>query len=134
MAVFGDLERLIDDIYPYRWLIAILAVVALSLLVTVAYRYGWHLALQRHKLRTALVTVPLLLVAIPLSYYLLSPLWTRTTVFEESPLALAASNNTVPGAPAATSTPRGPTNTPTATSTGGTRRKGPRKTVPTVPS
>lgn len=103
MAIFGDLERLIDDIYPYRWLIAILAVVALSLLLTVAYRYGWHRVLQRHKLRTALVTVPLLLVAIPLSYYLLSPLWTRTTVFEESPLA-AASNNAVPGVPAATRT------------------------------
>lgn len=104
MAIFGDLERLIDDIYPYRWLVAVLAAVALSLLATTAYRRGWHLALRRHKLRTAFVTVPLLLVAIPLAYYLLSPLWTRTTVYEESPLAVAG-NNTVPGVPAATSTP-----------------------------
>ena len=108
MEIFGDIERLIDDIYPYRWLVA---AVALSLLATTAYRRAWHRTLWRHKLRTALVTVPLLIVTIPLSYYLLSPLWTRTTVFEESPLAVAASasNNSIPGVAAATRTPTIPT-------------------------
>lgn len=101
MEIFGDLERLIDDIYPYRWLVAVLASVAALLLATAAYRYGWLLAIMRHKLRTTLVAVPLLAVAIPVSYYLLSPLWTRTTIYEESPLA--AAGITVAGVSAATS-------------------------------
>lgn len=116
MAIFGDLERLIDDLYPYRWPIAILAVLAIALLLAVAYRRGWHLALWQHKLRTAIVIVPLLIVTIPLAYYLLSPLWTRTTIIEESPLAIA-SNNTVQGVPAATSTPVHPTPTAVVTAT-----------------
>jgi hypothetical protein len=104
MAVFGDLERLIDDLYPYRWLIAILTIVAITLLAAVVYRRGWHLAIARHKLRTALVVVPLLIITIPVGWYLLSPLWTRTTIYEESPLA--AAGVTVPGVAASTSTPR----------------------------
>ncbi len=103
MEIFGNIERLVDDIYPYRWLVAALAAVAVMLLATVAYRYGWHLAVMRHKLRTTLIAVPLLVVAIPVSYYLLSPLWTRTTVYEESPLAGAGI--TVAGIPGATRTP-----------------------------
>ncbi|MDQ3547913.1 MAG: DM13 domain-containing protein, partial [Chloroflexota bacterium] len=90
--------------------------VALSLLATTAYRRGWHRTIWRYKLRTALVTIPLLIVTIPLSYYLLSPLWTRTTVVEESPLAVAASNNSIPGVPAVTRTPT--MQSPSATSAG----------------
>ena len=103
MEIFGDLERLIDDIYPYRWLVVVPASLAGLLLATAAFHYGWHLAIMRHKLRTALVAVPLLVVAIPVSYYLLSPLWTRTTIYEESPLA--AAQIAVAGVPAPTSTP-----------------------------
>ncbi|MEX1158322.1 MAG: DM13 domain-containing protein [Thermomicrobiales bacterium] len=107
MDIFGGIERFVSDLYPYRWLIAALTVVALALLATAAYRRGWHLALMRHKLRTALVVVPLLVVTLPLAYYLLSPLWTRTTIIEESPLA--AVNNSVPGVTAATRTATSPT-------------------------
>jgi hypothetical protein len=77
------------------------------------------MAIMRHKLRTMLVVVPLLAVAVPVSYYLLSPLWSRTTIYEESPLAAAGIS--VAGVPAATSTPpsmptdgQGVTVTPTA--------------------
>jgi hypothetical protein len=48
--------------------------------------------------------VPLLIITIPVGWYLLSPLWTRTTIYEESPLA--AAGVTVPGVAAPTSTPR----------------------------
>jgi hypothetical protein len=102
VEIFGNLERLIDDIYPYRWFVAMLAAVAALLLATVVYRYGWHLVIARHRLRAALIAVPLLVIAIPVSYYLLSPLWTRTTIYEESPLA--AVGVTVAGVPAATTT------------------------------
>jgi hypothetical protein len=107
MDIFGDIERFVSDLYPYRWLIAALAVVGLALLATAGYRRGWHLALLRHKLRTTLVVVPLLVVSLPLAYYLLSPLWTRTTIIEESPLA--AVSNSVPGVAAATRTVSSPT-------------------------
>jgi hypothetical protein len=117
MEIFGHLERLIDDIYPYRWLVPVLAVVGTLLLATVAYRYGWHLAIMRHRLRTTLVTVPLLVISIPVSYYLLSPLWTRTTVYEESPLA--AAGIAVAGVRSATATTTAMTDAsdPTATPT-----------------
>lgn len=68
VAIIGEIERYASDLYPFRWLIAALGVVALALLLTVAYRRGWHLALGRHKLRTALVVVPLLIVTVPLAY------------------------------------------------------------------
>lgn len=117
VAIFGGIERFASELYPYRWLIAALTAVALSLLATAAYRRGWHRALMRHKLRTALVVVPLLIVTVPFAYYLLSPLWTRTTVYEESPLAIAA-NNSVPGVAAATrtATATATVSDPTATS------------------
>ncbi len=115
MELFGDLERLIDDIYPYRWLVAVLAALSLVLFATLAYRYGWHAALWRRKRLTALIAVPTLILVIPLSYYLLSPIWTRTTIVEESPLTVAARNNAVPGVPALQATPTLPSAAPTNT-------------------
>jgi hypothetical protein len=116
VELFGDLERLIDDLYPYRWLILAGLVAASAALIVFAVRHGVHRLLWSHKLATTLVAVPLLAVMLPVGYYTLSPLWTRTTLIEASPL-VAASNGE---AGIATATPHvvlKPTNTPAQTPT-----------------
>jgi len=86
MSVVGDLERLIDDLYPYRWPLAIGVVLALVALGIVAYRRGWHRTVRRHP-RAAIVTVAAMLaIGSPVGAYTLSPLWTRSTLEEASPL------------------------------------------------
>jgi hypothetical protein len=90
MSVFGDLERLAADLYPYRWPIAVAAVVALAGLVSVGYRRGWHGVVRRHGPASAIIAGVALALIVPLGYYTLSPLWTRTTLVEASPLEVAA--------------------------------------------
>jgi Electron transfer DM13 len=57
--------------------------------VYLAYSKGLHLVLLRHKLATTMVGVPVLVLAIVVGNYLLSPLWERSYANEESPLAVA---------------------------------------------
>lgn len=91
MSFFGDLERFIsEDLYPYRYPLSVFAVLALAAGLFVAYRLGVHRTLWRHKYLSAGIGVPALLLVGVVSYSLLSPLWTRTTLVEESPLAAAA--------------------------------------------
>lgn len=90
MSTFGDLERFIsEDLYPYRWPLTIALIVGVTVFLIVAYRLGWHLIAWRHKALSAVVVVVLLAVAIPTANYLLSPLWERSFLEEQSPLALA---------------------------------------------
>jgi len=87
LSIFGELETFIaDDLYPYRYVITpILIAVALGLLY-LAHRRGVHLVLWRHRLVTAVVGVPVLVVAVVAGNYLLSPLWERSFLEEDSPL------------------------------------------------
>jgi hypothetical protein len=114
----GSMERLAAQIYPYRWYVAAILPFLFLGAGLLIYRRGWYLILWRRKLATAIVLVPLLVVSIPVSYYLLSPLWTRTTVVEESPLAVASSlmpqQATSTAEPAATSTALPAAPSPTA--------------------
>jgi hypothetical protein len=117
LEFLGSMERLAAQIYPYRWFIAAILPFLLLGAGLLIYRKGWYLILWRRKLATAIVLVPLLVVSIPVSYYLLSPLWTRTTVVEESPLAVASGlmpqQATSTAEPAATATAVPPTPSPT---------------------
>lgn len=95
MSIFGDLERFAsEDIYPYRWPITVALVVAFVAFAYIAYRLGWHLVAWRHRLASALVAVAVLAVAVPAGDYLLSPLWERSFLEEQSPLALAEGETT----------------------------------------
>jgi Electron transfer DM13 len=102
---FGSLENFIaDDLYPYRYVITPLLLLATLAAIYFAYAKGVHLALARRKLTTALVGVPVLVVAVVVGNYLLSPLWERSYANEASPLAVAeaASDATqTPSLPAA---------------------------------
>ena len=113
------MERLAAQIYPYRWFIAAILPLLFLGAGLLTYRRGWYLIFWRRKMVTAIVLVPLLVVSIPVSYYLLSPLWTRTTVVEESPLAVASGlmpqQATSTAEPAATPTVVAVTTTPEPT-------------------
>ena len=91
LSIFGELETFIaDELYPYRYVITpVLSAVGLGLLF-LAYRRGAHLLLWRHRLASAVVGVPVLVVAVVVGNYLFSPLWERSFLSEDSPLVAAA--------------------------------------------
>jgi hypothetical protein len=97
MSIFGDLERFLADLYPYRWPITIGLIAALAVLAWIGYRNGVHRFVWRHKLASALAAAVFLSAVVPLGNYLLSPLWERTYLDEASPLAEAVSPATAGG-------------------------------------
>ena len=93
MATFGDLERALADLYPYRWAIGAVVLVLIASFLAFAWWRGWHLWAWRYRKPIGIVSVPLLLVTLWLGWSLGSPLFTNVTVDEEFPFAL---NATVP--------------------------------------
>lgn len=115
MEIFRELERLLSNLYPYRWPLTAIAGAAFIVALVYAYKHNLHLTLWRHKLSVMLIAVPLLAAALPVSIYTLSPLFERTHLNQESPLVLASPVNTevgeivimeLSGTSAATSFPR----------------------------
>ena len=89
-AFFGDLERLIADLYPYRWAISGGVLVALAALAAFAYRKGWHMVVWQRRRTVAIVGTPMLMLAVIAGWYLGSPLFIDKRVEEEFPFALNA--------------------------------------------
>jgi Electron transfer DM13 len=99
LNIFGQLENFIaDDLYPYRYVITPLAILAVVAALYAAYRLGLHLVLMRNKIATAVIGVPLLVVAIVAGDYLVSPLWERSHLEEASPLVAAETSTGGSGA------------------------------------
>ena len=96
LSIFGDIERFVAELYPYRWPLTIGALILLAAVIGLGYRRGWHLVILRHKLASGLVAVALFAAAIPAGDYFLSPLWERSFLEEESPLAIAAERTEQP--------------------------------------
>lgn len=94
---FGDAERLLARLYPYRGVVGIGLVLLVAALTWFAWRQGWHRLAQRQRRRMAIGTLIGLMVLVPLSWVLLSPLWTRSELIEVGPMEVAAA-----GAEAAT--------------------------------
>jgi len=95
-AVFGAA-------YTYRVAIAIAAVVIAVALAIAARRGRWASRARRHPLRSAAILVPTLALAVPLGWYLASPLVLSTTIDEPAPIAVATASPIV--APPASSVP-----------------------------
>jgi Electron transfer DM13 len=86
MPSIGDLANdLARTLYDLRIPVAILSVVGLVALALVAYRLGWIAAARRHPARTAVLTIALLIVVLPIGWYLASPLVIRTSLVEALP-------------------------------------------------
>jgi hypothetical protein len=112
MEIFGDLERLLAELYPYRIPLTLGGALAGALVLWGAWRAGWvrrAAAVARRRPVAATVTAALVAaVLLPAAYYLVSPLWIRTTLVEESPLALAMSLEATPAPAADASSPPQP--------------------------
>lgn len=98
MNLIGDLERLFaSSLYPLRVPIAIAVGFAIVGLLLLARRRGWFAAARRHPRRTGSVLALALVVGLPLTWYLASPLFIRTTLIEPPTAAAADQSPSVPG-------------------------------------
>ena len=110
MELIGELERaIVPLIYPNRVAIAIVAALLVLAAVVVGRRRGWGRAARRHPRATALLVVAVLAVALPMGWYLGSPLVLSTTIDEPPPVVAAAGPSMAPSTPIATEPPATPT-------------------------
>jgi hypothetical protein len=97
MNLFGDLERFfVDTIWPVRVPLAIVLVVGMAILAVAAWRRGWFTVARAHPRPVVVGLVLILAIAGPLSWILGSPLFIRTELIEETPVAVAASTAASP--------------------------------------
>jgi hypothetical protein len=97
MNFFGDLERFfVDTIWPVRVPLAIVLVVGMAILAVVAWRRGWFTVARAHPRPVVVGLVLVLAIAGPLGWILGSPLFIRTELIEETPVAVAASTAASP--------------------------------------
>jgi electron transfer DM13 len=111
MEWIGDVERAFASaIYPNRVLFAAAGIGILVVVALVARRRRWDLAARRRPRLATGLTVLGLLVALPVAWYLGSPLFISNTVDEPAPVVMAAVPSVEPatGGPAAAS-PAAPT-------------------------
>lgn len=90
MEIFGDAERALSELYPYRWFVAAVLGACAVAFVALAWRLGWHHIIARNPVRAALIAVPVGAVLFAAGWYTLSPLWERSYLEEASPLEAAA--------------------------------------------
>ena len=106
MEWIGDLERAFAAaIYPNRVAVAIALAVLLVAVGLVARRRGWDRVVRRHPGRTAAILVPALAIALPLGWYLASPLVLSRTLDEPAPIVAGATASPPPTATAAATPP-----------------------------
>jgi hypothetical protein len=126
MPSIGDIANdLARTLYEFRIPVAIGSIALAVLAVVVAHRLGWIAAARRHPGRTGVVAAVALAVALPVGWYLGSPIFIRTSLVETGPAAPAApAASAVPsispapsvgpkGSPTAPPTPSAPPFTPT---------------------
>ena len=135
MTLIGDLERFFAGvIWPNRLPILLLAIVAASVLVVVAWRGGWLARIKatarRHPARSSVAVTITLAIALPIGWYLASPLLIRTELVEDLPVAVSSPSTpatpgpigsdapTTDGPPAAVDVSPAPDPAPLVVSTG----------------
>src|SRR5689334_18801666 len=86
MPSIGDLANdVAKALYEQRIAVAIVSVIALVGIVLVARRFGWLGIARRHPLATGVLTAGALAIALPLGWYLGSPIFIRTSLVEAAP-------------------------------------------------
>ena len=90
--IFGDLERLLAQLYPYRLPIAIGLVIVLAGFAYLARRRHWGSLVVRHPRASLVVAIVVLAVGLPVGWILGSPLFIRSELSEDSPVAFAGSS------------------------------------------
>ena len=117
MSILGDLgSAILGAAYTYRLLVAVAGAFVVVALAIVARRRGWLDLARRHPVRSAAILVPTLALALPVGWYLASPLVLSTTIDEPAPIAAATSSSTTsPSADARPTVSGSPTSAPAAT-------------------
>lgn len=90
LEFFGHLERVASDLYPWRWLILAVVLLAVAVALHFAYKWGWHLYAWQCRVRFGIIGAPVLALLLFIAWDLGSPLFINKTVEEEFPFASAA--------------------------------------------
>jgi hypothetical protein len=107
MPLIDDLGRAFFGIlYELRLPVAIGSVAAFAVIAVVARRRGWFASARRHPSRTVALAVVAIVLGVPLTWYLASPIFIRSVLVEPPPVTAAATT-----APATTAAPA-PTTAP----------------------
>jgi len=95
VSILGDLgSAVLGAAYSFRVVIAIAAVAVAVALAITARRRRWLGRARRHPLRSAAILIPTLAIALPVGWYLASPLILSTTIDEPAPIAAATASPT----------------------------------------
>ena len=109
-----DLSRaFFDFLYDQRVAVAIATAIGLVVVAVIAWRRGWFVAARRHPGRTSFLVAIAASLALPLTWYLASPIWIRTSLVEADPTAVPVAST--PSAAVASTPP--PTSAPTTSAT-----------------
>jgi hypothetical protein len=91
VTLLGDVgSAILGAAYTYRIPLAVATAVALVAVALVARRRGWLERLRAHPRLTAAILVPALVLAVPIAWYLGSPLVLSTTIDEPAPITAAS--------------------------------------------
>jgi hypothetical protein len=109
MPLIDDLGRAFFGIlYELRLPVAIGSVAAFAVIAVVGRRRGWFASARRHPRRTGALAVVAIVFAVPLTWYLASPIFIRSALVEPPPVtasATAAPATTAAAAPSASAEP-----------------------------
>ena len=136
MDAFGELlEPITSRLYDWRVEIALGSIVIFGVLAVIAWRAGWLAAARRHPGRAAALIGAFLVVALPVGWYMASPLILRSSLVEAAPTSAprlppateapaasspvpSASISPSPSTPVPTATPFAPSTVATGSFTG----------------
>jgi hypothetical protein len=107
-------------LYDFRIPVALVGVLVAVVLLVAAWRRGWFAAARRHPWRTGVALVAAIAVGAPLTWYLASPIWIRTSLVEAGPTsapAIVAPATPAPSVATASPTAPPPSATPSPTAT-----------------
>jgi Electron transfer DM13 len=105
-----------NALYDYRLPVALASAVVGVLILIFAWRRGWFAAARRHPGRSAVALAIALAIGAPLTWYLASPIWIRTSLVEAGPSAAPLASTPAPSVASAAPTAP-PTLAPTASPT-----------------
>ena len=124
MTWLGDLgSAILGGLYANRFPMAIGGIALAVAIVVIARRQGWFGRARRHPRATAAILAPLLAVALPVGWYLTSPLVLSASINEAPPVVVGAPSASPGGVaspsgqPAASASPGRPTTTPSPSPT-----------------